>query len=256
MQTGDELGKGGEPHGFTARQSECDYLQHLALFVISRSEAGDYIFKGGTALQKAYDLPRFSEDLDFTFNGRGDPESILRYVIEGLTPFGIRVTPLHPKRRTGSFRSTLLLEGPLFQEGADRSTIKLEVSLRERCMVEPRIRFITPPHEDLPPYNILVMDPEEILAEKVRAILTRNSARDVFDIHHLSESGYTVGKELISAKLALHEVVRAGFNLEDVLRSLRMDERVWNREMNTLMRDPPSLEKVIADLEDLDFIRM
>jgi predicted nucleotidyltransferase component of viral defense system len=35
--------------------------------------------------------------------------------------------------------------------------------------------------EDLSPYLVTMMNPEEILAEKIRAIMTRNKARDIFD---------------------------------------------------------------------------
>ena len=49
--------------GFNLGQTETDYLQHLFLLLMSRHLYGELVFKGGTALQKAYGLNRFSVDL-------------------------------------------------------------------------------------------------------------------------------------------------------------------------------------------------
>jgi predicted nucleotidyltransferase component of viral defense system len=46
---------------------------------------------------------------------------------------------------------------------------------------EPLKKIIRPVYHDLPNYFILALDTEEILAEKIRAIVTRYKARDVYD---------------------------------------------------------------------------
>src|SRR3989337_4605846 len=52
--------------GLNLGQIERDYLQHIVLLFLYRHAGNWLVFKGGTALQKAYGLNRFSEDLDFT----------------------------------------------------------------------------------------------------------------------------------------------------------------------------------------------
>ncbi len=52
--------------GYNLGQVESDYLQHILLLFLSRRAGNWLVIKGGTALQKAYGLNRFSDDLDFT----------------------------------------------------------------------------------------------------------------------------------------------------------------------------------------------
>ena len=55
--------------GFSFWQAEKDYLQHLFLRELYSTVGTELVFKGGTALQKAYGLHRFSRDLDFNLKG-------------------------------------------------------------------------------------------------------------------------------------------------------------------------------------------
>ncbi len=49
-------------------QAEKEYFQNIVLFILYEQFGKELVFKGGTALSKAYGLERFSEDLDFTRN--------------------------------------------------------------------------------------------------------------------------------------------------------------------------------------------
>lgn len=55
--------------GYSLGQVEKDYLQHLFLFYLYSEVSTEFVFKGGTSLQKCFGLDRFSEDLDFTYQG-------------------------------------------------------------------------------------------------------------------------------------------------------------------------------------------
>ena len=48
------------------------------------------VFKGGTCLYKIYKLGRFSEDLDFTLNGKIGLEKLAAHVISDLGMLGIK----------------------------------------------------------------------------------------------------------------------------------------------------------------------
>jgi len=47
-------------------QSEKEYFQNIVLFIIYERVGREMVFKGGTAMNRCYNLNRFSEDLDFT----------------------------------------------------------------------------------------------------------------------------------------------------------------------------------------------
>ena len=45
---------------------------------VAKSDAGSHIaFKGGTALKLFYDLPRYSEDIDYDFLGKISPQEMM-----------------------------------------------------------------------------------------------------------------------------------------------------------------------------------
>lgn len=58
--------------------------------------------------------------------------------------------------------------------------IELDLSFRENVILEPRIETIGRFLKEIPAFDVVVMREEEILAEKVRAIMTRTRARDVY----------------------------------------------------------------------------
>src|SRR3989338_3836691 len=204
MITRKELEAVGRALGFNAYQAEKDYLQHAFLAVLYSVSADEYVFKGGTALQKGYGLNRFSEDLDFTFNGAGEASKLIGRAATALGDFTeTTLTKREAARESLSFR--LKLKGPLYN-GTERSlqTVVLEVSLREKVLHAPSARRIVPPYADLRPYVALCMSLDEILSEKVRAILTREKPRDVYDAWFLLRKNAVFSKEMADSKLAYY----------------------------------------------------
>ena len=61
------------------------------------------------------------------------------------------------------------------------------MSRRETVIRNPLAKEINPIYKDILPYIINVMDINEIIAEKIRAILTRDKVRDVYDLYKLAE---------------------------------------------------------------------
>ncbi|MFW5946723.1 MAG: nucleotidyl transferase AbiEii/AbiGii toxin family protein, partial [Candidatus Natronoplasma sp.] len=62
---------------------------------------------------------------------------------------------------------------------------------------DPIRKEIDPPYRDVLPYVIKIRDKDEIAAEKVRAILTRDKVRDVYDLYKLIESDARLDKNMI-----------------------------------------------------------
>lgn len=192
--------------GFNLGQIEKDYLQHIFLLNFYRKIKDELVFKGDTALQKTYGLSRFSEDLDFTLKSDIDIESVLKTVMINLRIFGCEASKNKKKEETSGATYLIKIKGPLF-DGTEQSHtyIRLEISKREKVELPVNINTITPIYEDLPPYTIPVMALSEIMAEKIRAIFTRNNARDIYDLWFLIQKKNKVPVTLINKKLKYYK---------------------------------------------------
>jgi len=245
MLTEEELRKFEKVVGFNLWQIERDYLQHIVMMFLAREdEKGALVFKGGTALQKAYGLNRFSLDLDFTAIEEL-PEGMHEAIAKDISLFGFPAEgSLEEKYESASIK--LRIKGPLYK-GSERSicVIRLEISLRERVILPPDAREIVPVYYDLQPYLIKVMRSEEILAEKIRAILTRTRAKDVYDLWFLLRRGVRMDTRIIKEKLRL---VGLDFRREELLTKIRESERIWKHELSPLISSVPEFERILEDI--------
>ncbi len=227
--------------GFNTGQAEKDYLQHLFLLFLSRHIKNEIVFKGGTALQKAFGLNRFSIDLDFTLHKEIDMKTVINEAAHDISNFGFKAVCEHTEKRTG-ITSVLKLQGPLY-DGRERtlSSLRIEVSTRERVVLEPVWREIVPVYNDLQPYIICVMHLEEIFAEKVRAIMTRTKARDVYDLWFLLKKGVMFNQNLAAKKL---EYYGKSWDLKDFHERIGIIEGLWRSELGPLVLAFPDFIEV------------
>jgi predicted nucleotidyltransferase component of viral defense system len=122
--------------GYNLGQVESDYLQHILLLFLSRRAGSWLVLKGGTALQKAYGLNRFSDDLDFT-SKKGDIEEIAQGIRTDLAAFGLENELKINRMESVSEVIVYSIKGPLY-DGTPRSMAvqRLEVSLREEVILK------------------------------------------------------------------------------------------------------------------------
>ncbi len=236
-----ELESDARSLGFNAYQAEKDYLQHALLAAIYSASTGEFVFKGGTALQKAYGLDRFSEDLDFTFASKAEGAAGLVEKAVGEFNSFTEAKISKRKEQDGSRAFSLKAKGPLY-DGTERSiqTILLELSLRENVLKTPSAKRIVPPYSDLRPYVALCMELDELLAEKIRAIMTRDKARDVYDAWFLLGKNAVFSKENADAKLAYYgkKFEFAGFE-----NAIRGKKRIWDTELKVLLKKVPDFSE-------------
>ena len=90
---------------------------------------------------------------------------------------------------------------------------------------------------ELPSFEVVVMAKEEILAEKVRAIITRTKARDVYDLWFLLQRNPTIDVDLINEKLQSHHVK---YSLTDLKKHLNLKKEIWETELKPLLVSVPS----------------
>ncbi len=246
MLTRNDLEKYKMGLGFNIWQVERDYLQHLILLFLSKRILGEIIFKGGTALQKAFGLNRFSIDLDFTQSGKLPPH-LFTQIQNDLSTFGFKNEYAEVKQKK-SIILKFKIQGPLYQ-GTERTlaVLLIEISLRENVLLAPEMKEIFPIYADLSPYLIKVMNPEEMLAEKVRAIMTRDKARDIFDLRFLLQKRTALRMELIEEKLKLYEIKYSRLRL---LREIKIKEKKWQKELSFLVSTVPPFSRILDEIRE------
>ncbi|MGV8151706.1 MAG: nucleotidyl transferase AbiEii/AbiGii toxin family protein [Candidatus Nanoarchaeia archaeon] len=218
-------------------QAEKDYFQNVLLFIISKEYANKLIFKGGTALKKCYSLNRFSEDLDF--NANEDIE--LEKLTQGIKRFNLDFEMEKQEYERGK-KIILKIKGPLFNgDNRSKCRIEIDISFRENLNLNPETKTLGRFLEEIPSFSILVMQEKEILAEKIRAIITRDYARDVYDLFFLLESQISFDKALIEKKLNYYN---EKWNLNKFIKSLSKKQLIWKSELEPLIKEVPDFKEV------------
>jgi predicted nucleotidyltransferase component of viral defense system len=232
--------------GYSLGQVEKDYIQHVALSAISRKASGMLVFKGGTALQKLGIVPRFSEDLDFTSLGDLNVERVKDAITSTVQAynFPVEVAEQHEDKGVASFK--VKVRGPLYIDARSLCTVRVEISKREKVVLQPESRELSPPYTDVLPYIVEVMQGREIMAEKVRTIYTRQKARDLYDVYRMLEKGIELDKELANGKLKNYGLE---FNRSTFLKRCEALSSGWDKELRSLVEDVVPHSEVMNSLK-------
>jgi predicted nucleotidyltransferase component of viral defense system len=237
MITKEELRSYAGTSGLNLWQAEKDYFQNIVLFILYRRYGNEMVFKGGTALKKCYGLPRFSQDLDFTCARKMDP---MKDIENGLRRLGAEFEK-ETEQHTDSLKIILRIRGPLFT-GVRQSICKfiIDLSFRESVELAPAVKTIGRFMEEMPSFDVYVMQEREILAEKVRAVMSRGKARDVYDLRFLLEKGVPFDLELVRKKL---EFYGEKWDIAKFRRGLLEKKPTWKTELSHLVSTVPDFEE-------------
>lgn len=246
----EELIKFTETKRLSLKNIEKDYLLELLLYLLSEEVGKDLIFKGGTALYKLYSLNRFSEDLDFTLASKKlKLEPLLYKIIRKLASIGISGKIKEIKKYQTGIAASLLIKGPLYDGSKPSlSYLSLDFSMRERPVYQPVIERIFPSYRDIPSFEVFVMPLEEMLAEKVRSIIMRDKARDVYDTWFLLKKGIKPDLNLINKKLKIHKQT---FGYAFFISQLAAKEKTWKQDLQELLiGELPPFYKIKKEILD------
>jgi predicted nucleotidyltransferase component of viral defense system len=232
MLTRDELLEISRATGLKPFQQEKHYVQTIALRLIYSEVGTELVFKGGTALWFFHGLNRFSNDLDFTLAGRIDLDRLMEHVRKGFEVLNFPTQARKAKDDGISFSFRIWVEGPLFTREIERCFVGFEISKREKVLKEPKAVEFDPPYPDVLPFTVWVMDLEEICAEKIRSILTRNYARDLYDLWFLLKKQVNVRRELVDEKLKYYE---KEFDEGELRRLIERRGEYWRSELEPLV---------------------
>jgi predicted nucleotidyltransferase component of viral defense system len=213
------------------------------------------VLKGGTALRKCY-FPdyRFSADLDFTLGQslssqefRAETEAACQTITEeiGLQLLLVDFRTLRDVPGEEAYQGRIEYTGPRGRLGGSQPRIKLDLTVYERLVLPPENRPVHHPYGDAGDLDVVVSTYalEEMLAEKLRAMLRRARARDLYDVWQLL-SHYVETLDLKRARQALVEKARyKGFTYSGVADFVTPENRqTWERSWEpSLYRQVPVL---------------
>ena len=113
------------------------------------------------------------------------------------------IKPISDNSTTISFRVDA--KGPLNTSSVDLCRVYIEISKREKVAKKTISLKFDHPEYSLPVKTLSGMDLNEVGAEKVRAILTRNKPRDIYDLNYLAETkGIRFDEGLVNDKLTYY----------------------------------------------------
>lgn len=238
MITKDILLETGRKKGLTNKEYiEKNYFQDLLLFYLFK-KTNKFVFKGGTALYKIYGLPRFSEDLDFSIIediSLEEAEKIIKEIAENNNYFRIKSI----KKTKDSLLIKISCAGILTRY----NTLRVDINFKNKLLRGFDVKNYISDYIDINPFSLRVLKVEEIIAEKIHAILNRGKARDLYDLFFLLRIA-KFDKELVEEKLKIFEMKLEKKPLE---RSISNLENVWEKELRAFILDELPDFKIIRD---------
>ncbi len=240
--------------GVRDQQIEKDYILSWILQGIAQLPklSEQIVFKGGTVLKKVYfDDYRFSEDLDFTLlNNETTNEQIFEWFEEVFEYIEEEANiPLEiiddNEHEDGGINFYISYVGPLGGKGANKR-IKVDISRSEKLEFEPVKQNVYCNYSDQEEHLLLCYSLDEVLVEKMRSIMQRMQARDLYDIWYLLEVHEMELDFLLNefkAKCESKEINPAEFHAKLEQRLPQYKGR-WQRSMTDQIKDLPDFEQV------------
>jgi len=247
---------------------ERDYVLAWVLAGLYRRPvlAEQLVFKGGTALRKCY-FPdyRFSADLDFTLHGslpsqelRSEIEAACRAITEetGLSLAPVDLRTLRDVPGEEAYKGRIEYTGPLGRLGGSQPRIRLDLTIYETLVLPPEHRLVHHPYSDADGLNLAVSvyALEEMLAEKLRAMLRRTRARDLYDVWQLFTQ-YAGTLDFERARHVLVEKARfKGFTFRSVADFLTPEnqeswEQSWEVSLRRQVSTIAEYDRVVVETE-------
>jgi predicted nucleotidyltransferase component of viral defense system len=193
-----------------------EYVQHVLLDILFQIKGVDakLAFKGGTALRLLRNSPRFSEDLDFT--GWVKPYHVgewLKQTAKEASRHGLDFKMVESNETSGGWfalMDTQVYDWPV--------RIEWNVSLRASGKAAPHeTTLVTSPLWTS--YSLTALATDEMVSEKIQALLRRKESRDFYDLYFLMRARLGI-KEIVDAKPDLLRET-AKLNVKEVERELK-----------------------------------
>lgn len=254
-----------------------DYILSWLLVGIFEHPAlkSSLVFKGGTALKKGYfGEYRFSEDLDFSVKGK-IPGDLLQSITEAcknaetqmreFAPMQLYVKKYEEKMPHPEGQQAFVISAQFPWQSQPLTKAMIEISCNETVLLEPISKPLIHPYGEPIDLQMNLFSLEEIILEKLRAILqhtkklhernwSRSRARDYYDLWRIfgmfeNRIDLEVIKENLPLKCSYKEVSfkePADFFDEKMTRYV---SKTWNQWLSPLVANLPDSHSVIEELK-------
>jgi len=257
-----EITKLANNEGVRPQQTEKDYIISWVLWGVYNHDIlkDALIFKGGTCIKKAYiEDYRYSEDIDFTLNPAmehtisGDEiYSAFSEVFDNIKD-AANIDLSIPEdskevHESGSIKFFIEYIGPL---GGKSDCVKTDIARDEKLEFEIENRKMLNHYSDLEEGKIIIKcyGLEEIVIEKMAALMGRTIPRDLCDFEYLTN---TEGIELQDVfyefqRKAEHKGYNPGEFVQKVTEKEKIFEKAWTENLSLQIRDLRKFKDVWRD---------
>jgi len=197
-----QLRKIARKTGLNLYQQEKDYFLKLFLYNYFK-KFDDAVFKGGTCIRYIFGFDRFSEDLDFNLLVSSEKfQEQVNKTLNEIKLVGIETYFIKEERFEDSYTCEIGFQGPLYKGTKQtRNRIRIDAGKRTGTIKDPEWTLISSEYPETKEYFLVqVMNEEEMLVEKIIALMERNKGRDLYDIWFMLKRGLKVNKELFNKK--------------------------------------------------------
>jgi predicted nucleotidyltransferase component of viral defense system len=214
-----------------ARTVERDYvLTHVLAGIARQDGQKSMAFKGGTALRLCYFSDyRYSADLDFSLMDGMTKSEAAGVVAAAASRVAEELGFSHLAVNEGG--DQIEYRGPL---GGKLRTVKLDLAEDELVMETGDVALFQR-YDDQRLESVRVYTLAEIAAEKLRCVMQRMQARDLFDLHELFVKRQLALDEIWPAfqHKAAHKALDSSRFPESFEKRVPAWKKVWEREMET-----------------------
>jgi predicted nucleotidyltransferase component of viral defense system len=260
----DEINQHAKAEGLRFDQIEKDHVILWILRALSQTELqpAGWIFKGGTCLRHCfYAGYRFSEDMDFScpqiLGGIDATREVLDGVVEWVREKSLlRLSLKAASTIEGDFQVEIPVE---YSRGGPRRQglpeVKLHLTFDEPILTSTEIRPVKPLYSDLTAFSVATYCKEEILSEKMRALLQQQTKwprpRDLYDLWFIlcdrKESfDWDELRRLFIEKCKARKI-NPDFSLLVSADLRAFNERAWATQLEPVMATVPDYGKVWSE---------
>ena len=218
-----------------------EFLQELVLQIIDRQGYfANLAFVGGTALRILYDLPRFSEDLDFCLIKKNgfQFEKLLATLKHELGLNGFEVEASADKKEKNVLAEFIRFKGLLFELGltshkSEKLFIKLEIDANPPAGYRAEIAMVNKNFL----FKVLSFDLPSLFAAKLHAFLFRKYAkgRDYYDLLWFLARKTPVNFQLLS--FAAEQTEGKKYNLDAAALKRLLIEKINRADFHKVLSD-------------------
>jgi predicted nucleotidyltransferase component of viral defense system len=235
-------------------KAKTEIIQHVVLAALSRSDFFDKAsFYGGTALRILYQLPRYSEDIDFSLHSRDDNftlENYFSYIIQECKLYNLEVDLSVKKKVNFNFVESAFLkdktEWNIISIKDKKDRLEAEVKVKIEIDRNPPKYFETEQKLLIKPFSFYISTykQEYLFAGKMHALLFREwksrvKGRDWYDMEWYIKRG---------TKLDLRHLQERSYQSNHLNVKSKLDEKTFHKLLKTKIENL-NIDSALSDIQ-------